>query len=244
MTRDQPPSAIARSIGLAPLVDKRHIKKEVDGMSYIRSFFSNQTVKLYEPKARAWHYTTAVKGKCYCYGGCTTGLNASGKVELSSSVEVFDPLLEEWEALKCTGTTPKGLFGGGCCSSGDDLFVYGGTDGVGWCSGLYKLCTKSKSWSLLADVGTSQEGPMKKGGCRMVLFNEKYLALIGGYGQAKCPQQKGSTFIRNTSFTDSLRNTAGWSNEFHVFDLEMSEFPSNCTFNLFFGPATYTEAQT
>jgi hypothetical protein len=194
-------------------------------MSYIKSFF-NQTVKLYEPKARAWHYSTAMGAKCYNYGGCTTGMNASGREELSLVVEVFDPLLEEWEAMKCTGTTPKGLFGGGCCSSNDDLFVYGGTDGVGWCSGLYKLCTKTKRWCLLSDTESSAEGPMKKGGCRMVLFDETNLALIGGYGQPMRPSQDGSTFIRNTSFTDSLRNTAGWSNEFHVFDLRRSEFNS------------------
>ena len=194
-------------------------------MSYIRSFY-NQTVKLYEPKPRAWHYTAAIGSMSFNYGGCTTGLSAADKVELSTVVEVFDPLLEEWEAMKCSGTTPKGLFGGGCCSSADSLYVYGGTDGVGWCCGLYRLCARSKSWSLLADSGSSPEGPMKKGGCRMVFFDEKYLALIGGYGQPKGPAQGGSTFIRNTKFTDSLRNTAGWSNEFHVFDLEMSELAS------------------
>lgn len=199
-------------------------------MSYIRSFFNNQAVKLYEPKARAWHYSTAIGAQCYNYGGCTTGMNAPGREELSLVVEVFDPLLEEWEAMKCTGTTPKGLFGGGCCSFNDDLFVYGGTDGVGWCSGLYKLCTKTKRWSLLSDTESSAEGPMKKGGCRMVLFDESNLALIGGYGQPVRPPQKGSTFIRNTSFTDSLRNTAGWSNEFHVFDLRRSEFSSSYYF--------------
>lgn len=187
-------------------------------------------MRLYEPKPRAWHYTAAVGNLCFNYGGCTTGLSAADKIHLSTVVEVFDPLLEEWEAMKCTGTTPKGLFGGGCCSSADGLYVYGGTDGVGWCSGLYKLCASSKRWSLLVNSGSSSEGPMKKGGCRMVFFDEKNLALIGGYGQPRGPAQQGSIFIRNTKFTDSLRNTAGWSNEFHVFDLEMSELVNinNC----------------
>lgn len=207
-------------------------------MSYVRSFFNSQTVKLYEPKPRAWHYAATIGGQCYTYGGCVT---PPSREELSYVVEVFDPLLEEWEAMKCTGTTPKGLFGGGCCSSADGLFVYGGTDGVGWCSGLYELCAKTKRWSLITDTESSPGGPMKKGGCRMVLFNEKNLALIGGYGQPTGPTQKGSTFISNTRFTDSLRNTAGWSNEFHVFDLEKGELATSKVRQGYFSSEVFSE---
>ena len=121
----------------------------------------------YEPKPRFLHYAGAVGGECFIFAGVTVDFLKT-KEELSSTIEVFDQYLEQWRALKTTGSPPKGLYTGGCCvSPSGDLYVYGGFDGSIRCGGLYKLT--SLEWSQLS-TESDTNGPMKKGNCRMVCF--------------------------------------------------------------------------
>ena len=176
-----------------------------------------------QPKPRFLHYSGAVGGQCVVFAGYTEDF-LSSKVELSSTIEVFDQYLEQWRQLKTTGSPPKGLYYG-CCSTTvtGDMYVYGGHDGGNYCGGLYKLVmTDSEDqklkWSQLS-VESNQSGPMRKAGCGMVyLRNKKKLAIIGGLGipHDHRPPQQGSTFIKNVGFTDG----SGFTNEIHLFDIK------------------------
>ena len=168
----------------------------------------------YKPKPRFTHYAGAVGAECFIFAGWTVDFLKT-KEELSSTIEVFDQYLEQWRALKTTGSPPKGLYAGGCCvSPSGDLYVYGGHDGSGRCGGLYKLT--SLEWSQLS-TESDTNGPMKKGNCRMVCFsNKKKVAVIGGHGIPLGPPQPGSSFIKDKHFTDGR----GWTNEIHIFDTD------------------------
>ena len=127
------------------------------------------------------------------------------KEELSSTVEVFDQYVEQWRVLKTTGSPPKGLYGGACCSTPNgDLYIYGGYDGSDprYHGGLYKLAMSSQEleWSQLS-VESDPNGPMRKSGCGMVCFDNKKLAVIGGKGIPHGPPQPGSTFITKARLT-------------------------------------------
>ena len=104
--------------------------------------------KRYEPKPRNYHYSGAVAGQCVVFAGLTVDFTKT-KEELLSTVEVFDQYLEEWKALRTTGSLPKGLGVGGCCvSPSGQLYVYRGYDGSRHCGGLYML--SSLEWRQLS----------------------------------------------------------------------------------------------
>ena len=169
--------------------------------------------KRYEPKPRSLHFSGAVRGQCVVFAGVTVDFTKS-KQELSSTVEVFDQYLEEWKALRTTGSPPKGLYYGGCCvSPSGQLYVYGGHDGSRYCGGLYML--SSLEWRQLSsesDAGC----PSPKTCCGIAFFDEKKIAVIGGYGPPPDALQPGALFIKNKGST----NGNGWNNEMHVFDTE------------------------
>ena len=177
----------------------------------------------YEPKPRFMHYAGAVEGECFIFAGMTVDFLKT-KEELSSTIEVFDQYLEQWRALKTTGSPPKGLCAGGCCfSPSGDLYVYGGLDEFGCLSGLYKLT--SLEWSQLS-AESDTNCPMSKSGCGMVCFNNsKKIAIIGGNGPfpSSGPPQPGSSFIKNEHFTDGC----GWTNEIHFFDAEECKYSTS-----------------
>ena len=163
----------------------------------------------YEPKSRFSHYAGAVRGEVLVFAGRTVHFDKIKK-ELSSTIQVFDQYLERWRQLKTSGCPPNGLYNGGCCvSPSGDLYVYGGIDGSNRHCGLYMLSSELK-WSQLS--GESEvNGPMTKSGCRMVCFNKKKVAVIGGYGLPPASLQPGASFIK-----DSDGDT--WTNEIHMLD--------------------------
>ena len=145
------------------------------------------------------------------------------KKELSSTVEVFDQYLEQWRVMKTTGSPPKGLCYGACCSTPNgDLYVYGGLDesDPGYHGVLYKLAMSSQKleWSQIS-VESDPNGPMRKVGCGMVCFDNKKLAVIGGLGIPHGPPQPGSTLIKNEEYTDGR----GYTNEIHFYDIECKQ---------------------
>ena len=134
---------------------------------------------------------------------------------LGSVVETFDPFLERWEQQPTTGAPPPGLYNGACTSIQDSLYTYGGSDGSSHQSGLHRLNTSAMEWRKLEER-IPQDGPMRKSGCRMVLFDDSILVLFGGHGFPKAAIQPGSSFIKDKRFSDGR----GWTNECHLFDVK------------------------
>ena len=186
-------------------------------MAFLRALDLSKAATTYQPKPRVGSYSSAVKGQCVIFAGYTDDF-LKFKEELSSTVDVFDQYQEQWRVLKTTGSPPKGLYGGGCCSTPTgDLYVYGGRDGSGYRAGLYKLAMNSQEleWSQLS-IESDPSGPMRKSSCGMVCFHNKKLAIIGGYGIPHRPSQPGSTFIKDKGITDGR----GYTNEIHFYDIE------------------------
>ena len=188
-------------------------------MAFLRALSFNKATNIYQPKPRVTPYSYAGKGQCVIFAGLTNDFLKS-KGELSSTVEVFDQYLEQWRQLKTTGSPPKGLFHGACCSTPNgDLYVYGGRDESDprYHGGLYKLAMSSQEleWSQLS-VEFDPNGPMRKSGCGMVWFDNMKLAVIGGFGMPHGPPQPGSTFITDERYTDGR----GFTNEIHFYDIE------------------------
>ena len=87
------------------------------------------STKVYEPSAKFSHGTTSIGGRCYLRGGHVHDLLVSGRRELASTIEIFDPYLETWENHFTTGVPPPGLYSGACTSLLGLLFWFGGHDG-------------------------------------------------------------------------------------------------------------------
>jgi hypothetical protein len=98
------------------------------------------------------------------------------------------------------------------------MYVYGGhiQDYI-YADILSCLDLNKLTWSQIS-AGTAG-GPMKKISCGMGHFHGDKLALIGGFGVPNGPIQPGSTFIRNTRFSDG----SGWTNEIHVFSISQGK---------------------
>ena len=164
----------------------------------------------YEPSTRYHHSSSLVEGKVYMWGGTTSKSCIPPK-----QIEWFDPYLEMWNQVNTVGTPHPGQYEGACVSIGECMYMYGGciqsriyTDVLS-CLDLNKL-----TWSRMGLVGTDGR-PMKKCSCGMVPFHGIKLAVIGGFGIPTGSIQPGSTFIRNTRFSDG----SGWTNEIHVFNI-------------------------
>ena len=182
-----------------------------------------QRSDLYEPSSRFWHVATSVSdgsiSQVIVWGGETTEFYTNDVMriqQLASVFEQFDVHTEVWCQRYTRGSPHPGLSAATCTSLGNNLFLYGG-----YCYGtrlvngvLSCLDTKTLTWSQLCPAGIAG-GPMRKAGCGMVHFHHDKLAVIGGYGFLSGPTQPGSTFIRDTRFTDGR----GWTNEVHIFDL-------------------------
>ena len=191
-----------------------------DMAALLRSLFikSPPSGKLYEPSPRAFHYVASVGGQCYVIGGCPGPEARGNEVKFLSTVEVFDPHLEQWRTQEVVaGSAPKEMYAGACCvSPSGDLYVYGGMDtNYAWHGELHKLDSGSLSWIQLTEESDAS-GPMKKNACGLVFVGQHQLVIIGGYGVPHGPTQPGSSFIKNTKSTSG----SGWTNEIHVFDLE------------------------
>ena len=169
--------------------------------------------RLYEPSPRAGHYDCSIGDNIYVGFGSTGDSSTDAERELSRQVEVYDCYSKTWVQRKTTGTPPPGLTNGACTSINNKLYTYSG-DGGGdslYTGTLSQLDTSTMEWKLL----TSDIGPMKKRGARMIALNGEQLAVLGGYGIPTSSTQAGSTFVRSSSSSDG----SGWTNEFHIFNI-------------------------
>ena len=165
----------------------------------------------YEPRARYEHSSFLIEGKVCVWGGNNHG-DSLKRYTLPSRIECFDPYLEVWNQVNTAGTPHPGLYKAACVSFGERMYVYGGCIGSRkYVDILSCLDLNQLTWSHIS-AGTAG-GPMKKESCGMVLFHGNKLAVIGGFGIPTGRIQPGSTFIRNTKFSDG----SGWTNEIHVF---------------------------
>ena len=142
------------------------------------------------------------------WGGCTE--DYFRKEIAFVELETFDCYLETWTRKTTKGDPPLWLYCGACASSGHNIYTYGGIYGQSRYGSTYEFNTKTLSWRKLAPH--SADGPMKKGGCDMIVWGEK-LILFGGYGIPSSPTQPGADFIKDAKYSQ------GWTNEMHVFNL-------------------------
>ena len=170
--------------------------------------------KLHRPFPRFSHGAAAVGGRCYLWGGCVQDFTESGRRELASTVEIFDPHLETWEEHHTTGVPPPGLYSGACTSLLDSLYWFGGNDGISFYNSLHRLDPTTLKWREIQPLNQA-DGPMRKIGCGMVSFFQDQLAVFGGYGIPTGPTQPGAMFTKDTRYTDGR----GWSNELYVFNI-------------------------
>ena len=73
----------------------------------------------------------------------------------------------------------------------------------------------TEKWTQLSDE-SDVNGPVKKIRCRMVCFNKKKVAVIGGYGPPPASLQPGASYILHS-------HGNGWTNEIHIFDTDECE---------------------
>ena len=121
-------------------------------------------------------------------------------------VFLFHHDTKTWERQHTRGLhPPAGLYDGGCCISGQHLYIYGGWDGGSLCGGLYQLNTNSWTWTKLSDDGARGAG--KKCGSKIIAYQEQILVIGGWYDNIPGSRQAGS------SYED------GRTNEVHCFNL-------------------------
>ena len=169
--------------------------------------------RLYEPSPRAAHNDCSIGDNIYVGFGRTGDSSTAAERELSRQLEVYDCYSKTWVQRKTTGTPPPGLLNGACTSINNKLYTYGGYVGGDspFTGTLSQLDTSTMEWKLL----TSDIGPMKKQGARMIAVNGEQLAVLGGVGIPTSPTQPGSSFVRDSSRSDGR----GWTNEFHIFNI-------------------------
>ena len=144
-----------------------------------------------ELSPRENHFSTPIVDKLYVWGG----KGGFGKSVVTSIVHHYDPDSETWNTNTCEGPHPPGICDGACASAGHHLYTYGGLN-KGWNvqGTLHLLDTRSRKWKLIS----SEDGPMKKRGSRMVVYDSK-IVLFGGI------------------------SNSGRTNELHTFNLKEGE---------------------
>ncbi len=167
-------------------------------------------VTTYEPSPRFSPFTASIGGKLYMWGGLTEDRSEHGK-RREQTDEVFDPYIEVWSQQPTTGTPhPLGLYHGACAAIVHSMYLCCGADGSSYHNTIHELSVATRKWRGVG-VRNPSEGPMRKHGCQMVVYEGK-LVLFGGYGIPSHRMQPGASVKKDTWYTDGR----GWSNELHV----------------------------
>ena len=167
---------------------------------------------LYGPDPRFYPYSGVIHEELCVWGG---------KVEATTSLQVYHPCLESWRQLRTHGPPPPGQYDGASAHSGHYLYVYGGVKADGSNSGyLHRLDTKAAFWTQLA--AHSSDGPMKKIACRMIVYKNSII-LVGGVGIRNGHIQPGSEWRKFRDKDSDEDNTEGYTNEMHKYDLREGE---------------------
>ncbi|XP_054822682.1 tip elongation aberrant protein 1-like [Prosopis cineraria] len=128
------------------------------------------------PGRRWGHTCNAIKGGrlLYVFGGygrdnCQTNL-----------VHVFDTVTQTWSQPLIKGTPPTPRDSHSCTAVGDNLFVFGGTDGTSPLRDLHILDTSSHTW---ISPNIRGEGPEAREGHSSALVGKR-LFIFGGCGKS------------------------------------------------------------
>ncbi|KAL3748626.1 hypothetical protein ACJRO7_009802 [Eucalyptus globulus] len=128
------------------------------------------------PGKRWTHTCNAIKGGrfLYLFGGfgidnCQT-----------NEVHVFDTVEQTWSQPTIKGMPPAPRDGHSCTNVGDNLFVFGGTDGMNPLGDLHILYTSSHTW--ISPI-TRGEVPEARQGHSAALVDIR-LFIFGGYGKS------------------------------------------------------------
>ena len=150
--------------------------------------------------------------------GCHYTWRGGGPGEKATTIGVFNSSIDKWTIHPTSGDIPPGLAYGGCVSRGHSIYCFGGrSDWSTFYNDTNKLNLETFQWVELQPKNNLSEWPICKGNCGFIIVDNKTLGCFGGFG-IPGPNQpsSGSTFTRNTRFTDGR----GWTNEFHLYDLE------------------------
>ena len=161
------------------------------------------------PSARAWPFIASAGDLVYLWGGY--------RDTEPEAVFLFHRDTKTWARQRTRGPhPPAGLSNGGCCISGQHLYIYGGEDrksqnqnGI-----LYELNTNSWTWNQLSDGGV--RGPGKKRGCRMIPYQDQLLVVGGKYYEMPSSRQAEASYER------------GRNNEVHCYNLTTGKRQSYC----------------
>ncbi len=156
-----------------------------------------------EPPPCALPFSAEADGRHYYWRGLCHRLG-------SNIIAVYDSRTEQWSLLPTTGPPPPGEWGGCSVCVGRCLYAFC-SHGHDYVNDMYKLDLDTLQWT---KVETTSDQPIKKSYCGLVSVDERTLFCFGGLGIG--PTQPGSTFTRNTRYTDGR----GWTNEFHLFDVK------------------------
>ena len=159
------------------------------------------------PSARAAPFIASAGDLVYLWGG-------EGDTE-PETVFLFHRDTKTWARQRTRGPhPPAGLGDGGCCISGQHLYIYGAEDEKSRHRTLYELNTNSWTWRQLSDGGAG--GPGKKSGCRMIPYQDQLLVVGGQYDGTPSSRQAGASYER------------GYTNEIHCFNLTTGKRQSYC----------------
>ncbi|KAG8496677.1 hypothetical protein CXB51_007931 [Gossypium anomalum] len=128
------------------------------------------------PGKRWGHTCNAIKGGrfLYVFGGY-------GKDNCQTNqVHVFDTASQTWSLLATKGTPPIPRDSHSCTTVGDNLFVFGGTDGMNPLKDLHILDTATCTWICPSVRG---EGPEAREGHSAALVGKR-LFIFGGCGKS------------------------------------------------------------
>ena len=176
-------------------------------------------------------------------GGCHYTWRGWGPGEKATTIRVFNPTVDKWTNHPTSGAIPRALTDGGFVSIERSIYCFGGqNDKFEWFNELHKLNLETFQWVKVHPKNDPAEYPICKIACGFVSLNNKTLCCFGGYGIPNLTQSSpGSTFTRNTRSTNGF----GWTNEFHLFDLERgtiinhySTFVCTCTYSVSVYPVT------
>ncbi|KAE8681417.1 Transporter associated with antigen processing protein 2 isoform 1 [Hibiscus syriacus] len=128
------------------------------------------------PGKRWGHTCNAIKGGrfLFVFGGY-------GKDNCQTNqVHAFDTTKQTWSQLAMKGTLPMPRDSHSCTTVGDNLFVFGGTDGMNPLKDLYILDTVTHTWICPSVRG---EGPEAREGHSAALVGKR-LFIFGGCGKS------------------------------------------------------------
>ena len=150
------------------------------------------------PSARGCPFIASAGNLVYLWGG-------EGDTE-PDVVFLFHRDNETWARRRTRGPhPPAGLGNGGCCISGQHLYLYGGWDGISRLGTLYALNTNSWTWRKFSNGDAG--GPGNKVGCRMIPYQDQLLVVGGRYNKMPNSRQVESSYVD------------GRTNEVHVYNL-------------------------